>query len=430
MTRVIQFHKAFKFTIVISVAVIVAGLAGLAIMGFNRGVDFQAGLNSSVSFVPPSMKMSFKGEGTMTLEVSTTAAVFVSRAPTGATQSYTFGFAQYRTLKDISEAFKTVPGVSAELLADGSIDSKLLLSASQTDAQLSEQPKALHYAAPSGSAVQVSVEKIRAALSDFGNVAIQRVGAESSPEYMIRIQDSGKASDSSSSIISKLTDDLERAFGADNILVNKSDFVGARASSSLASQALWATLFAFLGILVYCSLRFKPAYALGAVLAIVHDALVMVAFIVLTRMEFNTSSIAAILTIAGFSINDTIVIYDRIREKEKLNPNASFRENMNKGVTETLWRTFITNGTVMLAVTALIIFTTGTMRDFSIAIMVGEISGTYSTIFIASAFVDRWNNNAAKKEAKKQAEAAHIAASARAALIAANPGKAQKQAKR
>jgi len=426
MTRVIQFHKAFKVTVVLSVAVIVAGLVGLGVMGFNNGVDFQAGLNTDVSFVPPSMRVSFKGEGAMAFEVAKAEAVFTSHATTGETKAYTFAFAEYKTLKDLAEAFTTVPGVSAELVADGSIDSKYFLGASQTDAQLSDKPVALHYAAQGAAAIPVSVEKIRAALSGFGRVAIQRVGAESSNEYMIRIQDSGKASESSNAISSKLKADLGAAFGADNILVNKSDFVGARASTSLVQQALFATLFAFLGILVYCGLRFKPAYALGAVLAIVHDALVMVAFIVLTRMEFNTSSIAAILTIAGFSINDTIVIYDRIREKIKLNPSATFRENMNRGVTETLGRTFITNGTVMLAILALIFGTTGTMKDFSIAVLVGEISGTYSTIFIASAFVDTWMRIAAKREAKKQAEQANLAL---AAVKAAPPAKAPKEAK-
>jgi preprotein translocase subunit SecF len=381
MIRTIQFHKSFRITIIVSAAIIAAGLVGLGTMGFNNGVDFQAGLNTDVSLVPPS-------------------------------------------LKDLAVAFATVGGVSVELAADGGIDSKYLLGASQTDAQLSEKPVALHYAAQGAAAIPASVEKIRSALAGFGRVAIQRVGGELSSEYMIRIQDSGKASESSTAISSKLKADLGAAFGTDNILINKSDFVGARASTSLVNQAIFATLFAFLGILVYCSLRFKPAYALGAVLAIVHDALVMVAFMVLTRMEFNTSSIAAILTIAGFSINDTIVIYDRIREKIKLNPGATFRENMNRGVTETLGRTFITNGTVMLAIAALILGTTGTMKDFSIAILVGEISGTYSTIFIASAFVDMWMRIAAKREAKKQSEQARLALAAKTA-----PAKAQKAVK-
>jgi preprotein translocase subunit SecF len=429
MIRTIQFHKAFRFTIVLSIAVIAAGLVGLGVMGFNNGVDFQAGLNSDVSFVPPSMKVSFKGEGAMTLEVAKTEAVFTEHATSGATQAFKFAFADYKTLKDLAAAFATVPGVSTELAADGGLDAKLLLGASQTDAQITEKPVALHYAAQGSAAIAVSVDKIRAALAGFGRVAIQRVGAEGSVEYMIRIQDSGKASESSTAISSKVKTDLGAAFGADNILINKSDFVGAKASTTLIRQAIYATLFSFLGILLYCSLRFKPAYALGAVLAIVHDALVMVAFMVLTRMEFNTSSIAAILTIAGFSINDTIVIYDRIREKVKLNPSATFRENMNRGVTETLGRTFITNGMVMLAIVALIIGTSGTMKDFSIAILVGEISGTYSTIFIASAFVDVWMRIEAKNEAKKQAAQTAALASANKGIPAkTGPAKAPKAA--
>ncbi len=181
--------------------------------------------------------------------------------------------------------------------------------------------------------------------------------------------------------------------------------------------------------MIYCSLRFQPAYAVGAVLSVVHDALIMVAFIVFTRMEFNTSSIAAILTIVGYSINDTIVIYDRIREKVKFNPNAPFRENMNRGVTETLSRTFITVLTVLLAAISLYVFTSGNIKDFSLAIIVGLISGTYSSVFIASAFVDWAKTVEAKNLVKKQAEQAHLAATAKAALAAANPPKAAKSAK-
>lgn len=401
MKRVIQFHKSFRITIAVSAAIMVASVAGLATMGFNTGVDFQAGLKANVSFVPPSMSLVFRGSGRMALEVAKAEATLTSYATTGETKAYTFSFAEYPTLKDISEGFSTVPGVWSSLMADGSISSKLLLGVSQSNPELGAEPKVLHYAAP--GAVPASVEKIREALAGFGSVSIQRVGGEGSFEYNIRVQESDEATQSSSAIVGKLTAELEKAFGENNILVNQADFVGAAFSKSLATQALLATLLAFCGILLYCSVRYKPAYALGAVLAIVHDALVMVGFMVFTRMEFNTLSIAAILTIVGFSINDTIVVYDRIREKISLNPGASFRENMNRGVTETLGRTFITNGTVFLAVIALIVFTTGTMRDFSVAILIGEISGTYSTIFIASAFVTFWMDRAAKRQTKLKA---------------------------
>lgn len=430
MTRVISFDKTFKYSVPVSLVVIIAGLIGLAVMGMNNGVDFQAGLNSTIQFVPPSMEVGFKGEGTMTLAVSKADATFISRSPSGESKSYTFAFARYPTIQALSSAFQAVPGVSVALRADGATDSKLLLGASQTDAQLGEAPATLHYAAQGGKAVPSSIESIRAALKSFGDVSIQRVGDEADHEFAIRLQDPGKDPEFSKTVITKLTAELGKAFGADNVLVNKSDLVGARFSKNLATQAVWLTLGTFVLIMIYCSFRFQPAYAIGAVLSVVHDALVMVAFIVFTRMEFNTSSIAAILTIVGYSINDTIVIYDRIREKVKFNPGAPFRENMNRGVTETLSRTFITVLTVLLAAISLFVFTSGSMKDFSLAIIVGLISGTYSSVFIASAFVDFWKTMEAKGEAKKQAAQAGVALAAKAALAAANPPKGAKASKK
>jgi preprotein translocase subunit SecF len=428
MTRVINFDKAFKFTVPVSVVIILAGLVGLGILGFNNGVDFQAGLNSDVAFVPPSISLSFKGDGTMTLQNVTKADItFISHAPSGESKSYTFAFAQYPTLQALADVFKTIPGVSVELKADGAVDSKLLRGTSQTDSQLGETPAILHYAAQGSQAVSVDIEKIRLALKSFGDVSIQRTSDENSHEYMIRLQDSGKDPEFSKKIIPLLSGELGKSFGADNVLVNSSDFVGARFSRTLATQAVWLTLGTFVLILIYCSFRFKPNFAIGAVLSVVHDALIMVAFMVFTRMEFNTSSIAAILTIVGYSINDTIVIYDRIREKIKYNPGAPFRENMNRGITETLSRTFITVATVLLAAISLFLFTTGSMKDFSLAIIVGLISGTYSSVFIASAFVDGWEILESKQKVKKQAEQAHVAMVAKAALVAANPGKGGKK---
>jgi preprotein translocase subunit SecF len=409
MTRVINFDRSFKITVPISVAIILSGLIGALTIGFRMGVDFQAGLNTDIAFVPPSMGVSFAGEGTMSLSVSKADATFIARAPSGASKSYTFAFSQYPSMQAMATAFKSVPGVAVDLKAQGSIDSKQLLGASQTDSQLGDKSTILHYAASGSSAVATTVEGIRAAIKASGNVSIQRVGDEGSSEYMIRVEDSGKDSEFSKNIISRLTAELGQAYGADNILVKQSDFVGARFSESLAKQAIWLTLGTFLLILIYCSIRFKPNYAIGAVLSVVHDALVMVAFIVFTKMEFNTTIIAAILTIVGYSINDTVVIYDRIREKVKFNPTVQFRENMNKGVTECLGRTFITSGTVLLSAIALFIFTTGSMKDFSLCIIIGVVTGTYSSCFIASAFVDAWETIARKNNIKRQAEQSSLA---------------------
>jgi preprotein translocase subunit SecF len=131
----------------------------------------------------------------------------------------------------------------------------------------------------------------------------------------------------------------------------------------------------------------------------------MVSFIVWTRMEFNTTTIAAILTILGYSINDTIVIFDRIRETRRLYPDDLFNVVLNRALSETLGRTIITTVTTMLAVVSLYIFTTGSMKDFALALLVGMVSGVYSTIFIASSIVSAWTR-AAEKRAAKAAPAA------------------------
>jgi preprotein translocase subunit SecF len=117
-------------------------------------------------------------------------------------------------------------------------------------------------------------------------------------------------------------------------------------------------------------------------------------------MEFNTTSIAAILTILGYSINDTIVIFDRIREDRKLDPGAKLSAVIDKSVTETLGRTIITTLTTMLAVFSLYIFTSGSIKDFALALLVGMVSGTYSTVFIATGFVHLWENIKNKRQPK------------------------------
>jgi preprotein translocase subunit SecF len=427
---VINFDRSFKITVPISLVIIISGLVGALTLGFNNGVDFQAGLNSSIRFAPPSMYVEYTGAGTMLLKVTKAEIDLISMAPSGDTKSYTYGFDQYPTLQAMSDAMKKVEGLSIDLKADASIPSSRILGASQTDSTLSATaPTVLHYALTGTDGLQVSVESIRSSLKTFGSISIQRAGDEVGRQFMIRVEDNGKDPNFSKEIQPKLTTALGAAFGTDNVIVNKADFVGARFSKSLADQAVWLTLLTFALILAYCSVRFKPVYAIGAVLSVIHDALVLVAFIVFTRTEFNTSIIAAILTIVGYSINDTIVIYDRIREKVKLNSNAVFRENMNKGVTETLGRTFITSGTVLLSAIALYIFTTGSMKDFSLCIIVGVITGTYSSVFIASAFVDGWKILETRSLEKKQAEQAHQAAAAHAALAAANPPKSAKAIK-
>jgi preprotein translocase subunit SecF len=177
--------------------------------------------------------------------------------------------------------------------------------------------------------------------------------------------------------------------------------VGSRFSKQLSDQAGFLTAMTLLLILAYCSFRFKFQYAAGVVIALIHDGLIMVAFIVWTRMEFNTTTIAAILTALGYSVNDKVVIFDRMKETRRLYPDDTFVNVLNRAITETLSRTIITTFSTLLAVLSLYIFTTGSMKDFALAMIVGLISCVYSTIFVASCFVNFWEKHAHKRAKKK-----------------------------
>jgi SecD/SecF fusion protein len=169
------------------------------------------------------------------------------------------------------------------------------------------------------------------------------------------------------------------------------DHIGATVGKEIQKSAIVAGILALFGILIYVAVRYEFSFAVGAVVAIIHDILMTIGWYCLSGREFNATTVAALLTIIGFSINDTIVIFDRIREDLKLGVRGSFREVMNQALNQTLSRTIITSGTVFLATLSLYIFGGGAINDFAFAFLVGIITGTYSSIYIASALVLWWH---------------------------------------
>lgn len=169
------------------------------------------------------------------------------------------------------------------------------------------------------------------------------------------------------------------------------DRVGAVVGREIQKSALVAGLLALFGILVYVAFRYEFSFAVGAVVAIVHDILMTLGLFFLSGRELSAPIVAALLTIIGFSINDTIVIFDRIREDLKLGIRGTFTEVMNKALNQTLSRTIITSGTVFLATLALYIFGGGVVNDFSFCFLAGILTGTYSSVYIASALVLWWH---------------------------------------
>ena len=180
--------------------------------------------------------------------------------------------------------------------------------------------------------------------------------------------------------------------------------VGPRAGEQLRIAAIKSLLYALAFIMVYVAFRFDLRFAPGGVVALIHDAIITVGVIVLLQREFNLTIVAALLTIVGYSINDTIVIYDRIRENLGRLRDKSLYDVINISTSETLSRTIITNGTALLSVSAFFIWGTSTIRDLSFALFVGMLAGTYSTIYIAAPlteWMDRRFFSRVKTRAKK-----------------------------
>ena len=171
--------------------------------------------------------------------------------------------------------------------------------------------------------------------------------------------------------------------------------VGGTVGADVRNSAIIASLLALFGILVYVAFRYEFSFAVGAIVAVVHDVLLTIGCYCIANeisgRQFNTTVVAALLTIIGFSINDKVVIFDRIREDLKLGMRGTFKEVINQALNQTLSRTIITSGTVFIATSCLYVWGGGAINDFAFTFLIGIITGTYSSIYIASAFVLWWH---------------------------------------
>ncbi|MDR2741444.1 MAG: protein translocase subunit SecF [Treponema sp.] len=407
MKRIIRFSAFFLPAAVLSVLLIAAGIIGyFAKGGFNLGVDFQAGLIQEVQFAPSAFSLTWSGRGNASVSFDRGNMYVVISGAGIEGVTHTFPYVQYPVIGNLSGALASIEGIAVTTMAPADAQSAWLVQSTQGNPLLGSDPYVVHYL-PAGSP-EIPIEDVRTSLQSLGTVSVQVLGERAERRFMIRMEDSEIEGEGVPA--ERIISTLERTFGSGGVAVTRSDYVGSRFSKQLTDQVGILMTLTLLLILIYASIRFKPQFAIGAVLAIAHDALIMVAFITWTRLEFNTTTIAAILTILGYSINDTIVIFDRIRETRHIYPDDSFVNILNRALTETLSRTIITTVTTMLAVLSLFIFTTGSMKDFALCLIVGMISGVYSTIFIASGLVYFWDKTAKKRAAKKRFPAAAVRA--------------------
>jgi preprotein translocase subunit SecF len=403
MKRIIRFSRFFLPAAIISTILAVGGVAGYIIKGgFNLGVDFQAGLIQEVRFVPVAFRLTWAGRGSASVSFDRNRLDIVLSGAGVESQTLPFPFAEYPTVGALAGAIRSSPsleGINVELRAPPNAQSQWLIFSAQANPQLGNDPFMVYYLEPGTEPIPIG--RVRESLVSLGRtVSVQQLGRDEDRHFMIRLEDDETAEDRipAERIISVLRD-----YFNNEVAVIRSDYVDSRFSKDLTGQAGKLLGLTLILILLYSSIRFKPQFAIGAVLAIIHDGLIMVAFVVWSRMEFNTTTIAAILTILGYSINDTIVIFDRFRETRRIYPDDPFVEVLDRSLSETLSRTIITTATTMLAVAFLFIFTTGSMKDFALALLVGMTSGVYSTVFIASGFVYFWDVQAKKREQRKRA---------------------------
>lgn len=385
MKKVIKFSKLFLPCAIGSTVIILSGVFGLFTKGINYGIDFQAGFIEKVTIAPTALSLSYSGAQSVTVDQSSTKIDFVITGVGNDNQTVSFAYADYPTVGSFASAVGSVAGVSIDVAAPADTALNSVFPDSGTLNRLSATPYRFHFI-PSGSGV-ISTDDVRAAISVYPEASVQVVGKPEDRTFQIRVSDDGKTENALIAFRAGISAALSSVFGADNIAVVSTDFVGSRLSQSMATSATWLVVLTLILIWAYCAIRFRWDFAVGGVLAILHDALMIIAFVVWSGMQFNSTTIAAILTILGYSINDTVVIFDRIRENLRFHPEMNITEILDLSQTEILGRTIITTVTTMLAVLSLYIFTSGDMKAFALALLVGMTSGVYSTIYIASAFI-------------------------------------------
>lgn len=231
-----------------------------------------------------------------------------------------------------------------------------------------------------------SVEEVRSALSGIDGVSVKAIGSGETAAYQIRFG----AEKQDTAAVENIKAALSNKYSAE---ILKSDFISSKLSKTYAFQALLLLLGTMICIWIYAAIRFRWDFALGAIIALIHDTLIMFAFLAVFQVEFSTTSIAAVLTIIGYSINDTVVILDRVRSNIQKLEVTKFDEVLNQSLSETLSRSLITTITTLFAVVSLYVFTTGTIHDFAWALIVGLVSGCYSSIFISSGFISLVRKN-------------------------------------
>jgi preprotein translocase subunit SecF len=257
-----------------------------------------------------------------------------------------------------------------------------------------------------GTLVQVKFETppdlkdIRKSLSslDLGDIVIQEFG--SPEEILIRVEKQVTDAKAQNKLSQKIINALGPVAGSQKVDLRRVEFVGPQVGEELTEKGILAVVYSMVAILFYVAWRFELRFAYGAVLALIHDLGITIGFFSLMQKEFTLVVVAALLTVIGYSLNDTIVVYDRIREEMKRFKAKDLPFIINEAVNRTLSRTMITSLTTLLVLVALLVFGGEVIHDFALTLFLGVLIGTYSSIFVASPIVLLLNKTTTKAKAK------------------------------
>ncbi len=381
MKKTLNFSKGFVPSVIISCVLVVFGLVGFFTKGINFGIDFKPGLVEEVRVASPAASLSYNGPAKVAVNLAKSEMEVVVSGTGAENATYTYNLNEYSTMGELTQEVNKVEGVKMTAMDSSANTYASYLNSASTNV-LSSSPI---YIYPAG-VTNASADDVRNALSAVSGISVKQLGSGDDLSFQIRM---GIDGDSTQSELQKVVEEtLYNKFGKDNVAVIKTDFIGSSFSKSIAGKAILMLVLTILLIWAYAAIRFHWDFALGSVIALLHDTLIMMTFIIWTQMEFSATVLAAVLTIIGYSINATVVILDRIRYNLKMMDNVtSFKDILNQSLSDTLVRSILTTVTTLIAVLALFIFTTGSIKDFSLAMIVGLISGMYSSIFISSSFI-------------------------------------------
>ena len=387
MKKTLNFNKGFIPCAVLSCAIIVFGIVGFFVKGINFGIDFKPGLIEEIRVASPVAEVTYSGSANISMDLSAGQMDLIITGIGTVNETRSFNFNQYDTVDKLAAAMQGVSGVNVKVL-NGSYDTtKLFLNSAVTN----QLTNSVLYIYPAGTST-ITTDDIRNAVSGLEGIAIKQLGSGADASYQIRMGVSAEAVQSE--VLESINTQLYTSFGKESVAIVKTDFIGSSMSKSNAIKSIIVLVLTILLIWLYATIRFHWDFALGSVIALLHDALIMLTFIIWTQVEFSTTVLAAVLTIIGYSINATVVILDRIRYNLKYMPEVrTFNEILNKSLSDTLLRSILTTATTLFAVIALYVFTTGAIKDFALAMMVGLISGMYSSIFISSGFIAACRKN-------------------------------------